>query len=287
MESRSTPRNDPAKDPAAGTRRRAGGSGEVTALERGVRVLEAVIDGGTESSLGEIAARVDLPKSTVHRLLHTLVSLGYLDAIEGGGYGGSSRLFSLAGRIVETVDYARIAGPALRELQNHTIHTIHFGILEGLVAIYVEKLHGRRAYRMTSRVGHTIPLHSSAIGKSILAFLPAEERDHLIDKLKLDRWTEHTITTRRALVADLQEIRARWWALDDEENQKGIRCVGTPVFNHTGRVIGALSTSAPIFDFTIDDANAVSSALRSAGRQVSTALGAPARLFDDAPAGDR
>jgi DNA-binding IclR family transcriptional regulator len=284
MEGHSTIRNGGADDHTPPSR--AGGAGEVTALERGIRVLEAVVDGAPGVSLGEIAARVGLPKSTVHRLLHTFVSLGYLDASEGGTYRGSSRLLTLAGRVVESADYARLAGPALRELQEHTVHTVHFGVLDGQVAVYVEKLPGRRPYEMTSRVGHTMPLHSSSIGKSILALLPPRERDELIGHLKLERWTDATITSRRALEAELKDIRARRWALDDEENQKGIRCVATPVFNHTGRVMGAISVSAPVFDFTLDDTAALTPALRTAARKVSAALGAPPDLLaDDAEAG--
>jgi IclR family acetate operon transcriptional repressor len=280
MEGHSTIRNGEADD--AGGRRPGGSGGEVTALERGIRVMEAVVDGGPEAvSLGDVAARVGLPKSTVHRLLNTFVSLGYLDTSEGGSYRGSSRLLALAGRIVESIDYARLAGPALRELQEHTVHTIHFGILDGRKAVYVEKLPGRRPYAMTSRVGHTIPLHSSGIGKAVLAFLPPEERARLVGELKLDRWTDTTITSRRALEANLKDIHARWWALDDEENQKGIRCVGTPVFNHTGRVMGAISVSAPVFDFALDDATSLTPALRAAARKVSAALGAPPELFAD------
>jgi DNA-binding IclR family transcriptional regulator len=279
MEGHSTIRNGAGDDD--GPPGRSGGAREVASLERGIRVLEAVVDGGSEVSLGEIAARVGLPKSTVHRLLNTFVSLGYLDTGEGGHYRGGSRLLALAGRIVASVDYAGLAGPALRRLQDHTVHTVHFGVLEGPVAVYVEKLTGRRPYEMTSRVGHTIPLHSSGIGKSILAFLAPEERGRLIGEITLSRWTETTITSRRALEADLKHVRARWWALDDEENQKGIRCVGTPVFNHTGRVMGAISVSAPVFDFAIDDATSLTPALRAAAREVSEALGAPPELFVD------
>jgi IclR family acetate operon transcriptional repressor len=258
------------------------GPGEVTALERGIRVLEAVVDGGPAIALGDIAAAVELPKSTVHRLLHTFVATGYLEASEGGTYRPSAGLLALAVRIVESVNYADLAGPALRELQQHTVHTIHFGVLDGQVAVYVEKLQGRRPYEMPSRVGHTMPLHSSAIGKAILAFLPPRERDELIGEIKLERWTDTTITSRRALDAELKEIRARWWALDNEENQKGIRCVGTPVFNHTGQVMGAISVSAPAFDFTLDDVAATTPVLRAAAAKVSAALGAPSEL----PAGD-
>jgi IclR family transcriptional regulator, acetate operon repressor len=279
MEGRSTIRNNrehpvPAKSRVVST------GGEVTALERGIRVLEAVIDGGPESTLAEIAARVALPKSTVHRLLQTFISLEYLELSSRGSYRGSSRLLAMAARIVESVDYAGLIGPALRDLQSQTLETIHFGILDGQQAVYVEKLPGRRAYQMKSRVGHPLPLHCSAIGKAILAFLPADHRDRLVGEIALDRRTDTTITSRQALEADLTRTRARWWALDDEENEKGIRCMGTPVFDQTGRVIGAISVSAPVFDFTLEDAQAFAPVLRATARRASHALGAPDDVFD-------
>jgi DNA-binding IclR family transcriptional regulator len=250
-------------------------------------VLEAVIEGGAESTLAEIAARVALPKSTVHRLLQTFVSMDYLETSSRGSYRGSSRLLAMAARIVESVDYAGLIGPALRALQEQTLETIHFGILDGHQAVYVEKLPGRRAYQMKSRVGNPIPLHCSAIGKSILAFLPAEERERLIGKIALERRTDTTITSRRALLDDLTKTRARWWALDDEENEKGIRCMGTPVFDQSGRAVGAISVSAPVFDFTLEDARAFAPVLRAAARQASQALGSPADVFADDERGAR
>ncbi len=281
MEDHSTIRNAPSANSEEPETRKAPAASEVTALERGIRVLEALIEAGGEASLADIATRVALPKSTVHRLLQTFVAHGYLETSSAGSYRGTSRLIALAGRIVETIDYPRLIGPALRELQQHTLETIHFGILDGLEAVYVEKLAGRRAYQMTSRVGNPLPLHCSAIGKAILAFLPDDERGRLIGELTLERKTDTTLTTARTLEDDLKTTRARWWALDDEENEKGIRCMGTPVFGQTGRVIGAISVSAPVFDFTIEDAEAFAPVLRAAARQASEALGAPPAFFAD------
>jgi IclR family acetate operon transcriptional repressor len=287
MEDRSTIRNATTNGTTAPSVRAAAGAGEVTALERGIRVLEAVIEGGAESSLAEVAARVALPKSTVHRLLQTFVSLEYLETSTRGSYRGSSRLLAMAARIVESTDYAGLIGPALRALQEQTLETIHFGVLDGLQAVYVEKLAGRRAYQMKSRVGNPIPLHCSAIGKAILAFLPGEERERLMGEITLEGRTDATLTSRRALEDELARTRARWWALDDEENEKGIRCMGTPVFDQSGRAIGAISVSAPVFDFTLEDARAFAPVLRAAARRASHALGAPEEIFAGDERGSR
>ncbi|MDX6439382.1 MAG: IclR family transcriptional regulator, acetate operon repressor [Gaiellaceae bacterium] len=247
----------------------------VTALSRGIRVLEAVVEGGPGSSIAEIAARVALPKSTVHRLLHTFVAHGYIETTGDGYYRGSSRLLALAGRIVGAINYGRLVEPVLRRLQQHTLETIHFGVLDGVQAIYVEKLEGRRAYQMTSRVGNPIPLHCSAIGKAILAFLPKHERVALINQLALVRRTRNTISSKRALEDELRQTRGRGWTVDEEENEVGIRCLGAPVFDHTGGVVGAISVSGPVFDFSPEHAESFGPRLLLAAREASEALGAP------------
>ncbi len=251
----------------------------VTALGRGIRILETVVEGGPGVSVAAIAESVALPKSTVHRLLQTFVAHGYMETTGDGHYRGSSRLLALAGRIVESVDYARLIGPVLRRLQEHTLETIHFGVLNGLEAVYVEKLEGRRSYQMMSRVGNPISLHCSAIGKATLAFLPKDERASLINQLALVRKTHSTITSKRALEEEMKKTRARGWTLDDEENETGIRCLGAPVFDHTGRVVGAISVSGPVFDFSLRDAESFAPRLAAAAREASEALGAPSEVL--------
>jgi IclR family acetate operon transcriptional repressor len=275
MEGHSTIRNA-ANAPVRDRQRSAS---EVTALDRGIRVLEMVVDAGEDVALGAIAKRTQLPRSTVHRLLQTLVAHGLLEPSGGGLYRIGPKLLALAGRVVETVDYSSLIGATLRDLQSQTLETIHFGILNGLGGVYVAKLPGRRPYQMVSRVGDPIALHSSSIGKAILAFLPADERAQLISQLDLVRKAANTITSRRELEADLEAARARGWTLDNEENEDGIRCIGSPVFNHASRVVGAISVSAPVFDFTVEAAINFAPTLRAAAQRASYALGATPELF--------
>lgn len=253
--------------------------GGVTALERGIRVLEAVVEYGAEASLAEITARVKLPKTTVHRLLQTFVERGYVEARGDGRYRGGPRVLAVAGMIVETVGYSRLIEPILRELQNHTDETIHFAILSGLEAVYVAKVPGPRPYQMGSRVGSPLQLHCTAIGKTILAFLPDDRRHALTDLIELTRRTDRTITSRRKIEEEARVTRARGYALDDEENEDGIRCVGVPVFDYTGQVIGGISVSGPAFHLTLDIARSVVPALCASGLEASRALGAPAHLL--------
>jgi IclR family transcriptional regulator, KDG regulon repressor len=261
--------------------------GRVVALMRGIRVLEAVVETGARASLAEITTHVDLPKTTVHRLLQTFVESGYVETRGDGYYSGGPRVLAVAGRIVETVGYARLIGAVLRELQDHTDETIHFGILSGLEAVYVEKLGGRRPYQMASQIGKPLPLHCTAIGKAILSFLPDDQRHSLINLTELSRRTERTITSRRGIEEEVQRTRERGYSLDDEENEDGIRCVGVPVFDYTGRVIGGISVSAPVFHLSLNDATMLVPALLASGRKASEAFGAtsdPLAVFDEVKA---
>lgn len=243
-------------------------------MPRTFSVLEALVDGAPQTTLGQIAQRSGLPKPTVHRILTSLVQLGFARSGGDGSYLLGSQALRLAGRVLSSVDYGGHTRPALRGLQEHTAETIHFAILSGTHATYVEKLEGRRPYRMASRVGMDLPLHSTAIGKAILAHLAPDERAAMIRRLDLVRLTSHTITDREQLEAELANIRREGYAVDEEENEEGIRCVGAPVFARGGRVIGALSVSAPAFQLSPSEARQLAGHLIVAAGEVSLSLGA-------------
>jgi DNA-binding IclR family transcriptional regulator len=249
------------------------------ALERGIHVLEAVVEQGSEASLADITARVSLPKTTVHRLLQTFVERGYVETRGDGRYRGGPRVLAVAGRILEEVGYARLIDPILRDLQDHTDETIHFAVLSGHEAIYVAKLAGHRPYQMASQVGGPLRLHSTAIGKAILSYLSDDRRTSLIELIEVSRRTEATITSRRKIEDEARLTRERGYALDDEENEEGIRCVGVPVFDYGGQAIGGISVSGPVFHLSLEDVTSLVPALRVAGRRASEALGAPVHLL--------
>jgi DNA-binding IclR family transcriptional regulator len=181
MEGRSTVRNRRASRLRETDESRNG----VIALRRGLRVFEAVAEAGGAVSLADLADRVDLPKTTVHRLLQTLVGLAYVESVGDGNYRASSRVLVVAGQVIDSVGYSRLIGSALRKLRTSTPDTIHVGMLRGSEAVYVEKLEGERPYQMISQVGQSIPLHSTSIGKAILAFLSTDERSAILDRIKL------------------------------------------------------------------------------------------------------
>jgi IclR family transcriptional regulator, acetate operon repressor len=240
-------------------------------IDKALMVLEALAE---HRRVTDIAAGTGLPKSTVHRILQSLVGWGFARADGTGGYAPGPRILTLAGKVMSRFDPAQHADSALQSLRDRTGFTVHFAILSGDEAVYVQKLEGLRPYQMASRVGMSMLLHSTSIGKAILAQLRDGEVTAILARTGLEGRTPHTITDAGMLLSHLAEIRRRGYSVDDEENEGGIRCVGAPVFDHTGAVMGGISVSGLAFEIAADD-TALGTQVRTAARDVSLALGAP------------
>jgi IclR family acetate operon transcriptional repressor len=237
------------------------------ATEKTLSVLDAL--DGARSRLGDIAERAGLPKSTVHRILRRLVERGYARAQGDGVYVLGPRVLTMAGAMLGRLDATKLAAPVLRSLHADVGHTVHFAMLSDDEAVYLEKLvEPGLPYQFASRVGGRIPLHCTAIGKSLLADMDA------LPQLELVRRTPQSLVSMEALRAELERVRARGFAIDDEENERNIRCVGAAVRDHTGAATHAISVSALTVELSLDDAVALGPRVVEAADAVSQALGA-------------
>ncbi|MBO3746535.1 IclR family transcriptional regulator [Streptosporangiaceae bacterium NEAU-GS5] len=245
---------------------------EGSSIDKALSVLEAIAD---HHRVTDIAAATGVSKSTVHRILQSLVEWGFVVADGNGGYEPGPRILTLAGRVMNRFDPARQAGHALRSLHERTGYTTHFAIRNGDEAVYVEKLEGRRPYQMPSRIGMSLRLHTSGIGKAILAELSDDEVRQIAKHTGLTPLTPNTLSDVDALIAHLAEIRALGYAIDDEENVPGLRCVAAAVFDHTGRVLGGISISALVLDMDRTAIEGLAPEVIAAAKEVSVALGAP------------
>jgi DNA-binding IclR family transcriptional regulator len=248
-------------------------SGPGNAIEKALTVLEALSD---HERITDLAAATGLPKSTVHRILQSLTGYGFAVSDGNGGYVPGPRILTLAGKVMHRFDPARQADPLLRELRDRTGHTVHFALRNGDEAVYVEKLAGHKPYQMPSRIGQSLHLHSTAIGKAILAALSDTEVAEITRRAGMERMTPATLTSTRALLDHLSDIRRRGYAIDDEENVPGLRCVGAVVSGHNGQVVGAISISTLVHELSMREARAIAPEVVKAAREVSLALGAPA-----------
>lgn len=243
---------------------------------KALTVLETVAGAGESIPLGEIARRADMTKPTAHRILQTLRDAGYVLTDGKGGYSAGPRLLGLAGLTLRHRDYDRHVLPHLRRLRDQTGHTVHFALLAGDSAVYVEKVEPEGAYKLASRVGMHMPLHSTAIGKAMLPELAESDARSRVGEEPYAVRTEATHSTWAELSADLREIRERGYAIDDEENELNVRCVAAPVHDSLARVSGAVSVSALTFLFSLEDAHRAGALVHDAAVAVSRALGAPA-----------
>ncbi|MCM9076825.1 MULTISPECIES: IclR family transcriptional regulator [Streptomyces] len=242
-----------------------------SALEKSLRVLEAVAAPGGPHRLAEVTAAAAVPKSSTFRILASLIDQGFVRQEADSRYAVGPRLRGLSA-LVGAGEPAGVGG-VLNELRRATGQTVHLALHSGRNITCVRKLESDgQPFRTASRVGMRMPLHTTAIGKSILAHLPAEEVRELIDATGLPRRTPRTLTTARALHAQLAAVREQGFALDDEENETTIRCIGAAVLGPAGRPVGGVSVTTVTFLVSREEIEAYAPALRTAALALAPLL---------------
>ena len=259
--------------PAPGTAHgRRSAAPTISAVARAFAVLER-LSRDASLSLEELSREVHLAKATTSRFLATLQALGYVRRNERDRWAMTLKAFNTGSRALDHLDLHAAAQPVAEELAERLGETVHMGVLEGDAAVYVLKIESRHTIRMFSRVGRRIPLYCTAIGKVLLASLGAEEREAVLGSIRLVPHTARTLASRGALEAALDEVRQQGVAFDDEEHEHGIRCIGAPVFGHSGTVLAALSASWPSFRFPADGRGLAAREVQSAADRISAILG--------------
>lgn len=218
---------------------------DITALQRGLQLLSLLAEAETDLSATQISQRSKLHSSTVHRFLVNLENSGYIARNEQGNYSLGPRCIALGHAALHRLDVRRVSLPELAEINRLTRETIHLTIRNGLNAIYVEKFDSPEPLRIFSRIGALVPLHCTAVGKVLLAYLPPQERSALIQKLELTRFTPATIGSVQQLNAELDSVRMNGYAFDNEEHESHIQCIAGPILNHDGAIVAAFSVTGP------------------------------------------
>lgn len=236
-------------------------------------VLEILASAEEPLSPAEVARRSGQSRPTAYRLLTTLQHRNYVTGDGDGHYRLGTRILTLSKRVMDAIDFHQVANPELNELTRISNETTHFAILDETKALYVDKVESPQPVRMHSTIGTRNPLHCTAVGKVMLAFLPADERGELLDRMTLTRRTPNTITGRAALKEHLEQVRSQGFATDDIENEEGIRCVAAPVFNHEGHVLGAISISGPAYRISNSNLKEFSKLVIHATEAVSRKMG--------------
>ncbi len=249
-------------------------SGEGTgALEKALDVLDAIGAASEGLSQGELAERLALPRTTVYRLLATLVARGLVrrDPLRKV-YCLGFRCFEMARRAYAMPDLVAAAAFELRALRDLTGETSYLAALDGREVISLERCDGAHSQRSAAVLGQRKPLHCTSQGKAILSAMRDEARDALVRDAVLKPFTQLTITDRRRLQAELRITRARGYAIDDEEIVLGVRCVGAPVVDAAGQVRGAISVAGPAYRLTRARLELLGPEVAEAARRVGAQL---------------
>ena len=245
----------------------------VQPVMKALRVLELVASKGHDVSLTEISVELRLPKTTVFRYLQTLSAASFLRHDPQNDRYGIGVKFRTLARIDKSIHGLRsVARPHMQELVRVFNETINLAIVVDAHVVYVEMFEANRALRMQARIGDRHPLHSTALGKAILAFLPDEERKPL-EANPLDYITTRTVTDRRALAKQTKDIRRRGYAIEIGENEEGSMCIGAPILDERAYPVAALSLSAPERRMNSAVTSEAIAMLCQAAQAISTELG--------------
>lgn len=245
------------------------------ALDKALDVLDAVGCAPDGLSQAELGAALALPRTTLYRLLGTLVARGLLrrDPLRRV-YCLGMRCFEYARQAYAMPDLVAAAGIELRALRDMTGETTYLATLDGLEVISLERCDGAHSERSHSALGQRKPLHCTSQGKAILAALPPPQREAIIKDLPLAAVTTRSITDRRRLQADLRRTAQRGWSIDDEEIVPGVRCCGAAIVDAQGNVRGAISVAGPAFRLTLERVALLGPEVVEAARRIGAQLSA-------------
>jgi IclR family transcriptional regulator, KDG regulon repressor len=245
----------------------------ITSLQRGLKLLTLFAKAENGLTATQVARLSSLPISTVHRFLVNLESTGFLNYNGNGRYHLGIACFSLGQSALGHLDIRRLSFPYLEDLNRKTRETIHLTVRHDLSAVYVEKLDSPEPLRIFSRIGASVPLHCTAVGKVMLAYMPLEEQTAILGQVEIKRLTQNTIGNVQDLQTHLQRVRRGGYAWDLEENELHIRCVAAPIWDHTGSVNASLSITGPVVRMPMTRMRQLAPLVQQAGIKISRELG--------------
>jgi IclR family transcriptional regulator, KDG regulon repressor len=245
----------------------------IGALERGLSILDALGE-SPGLSLMELASRLDVPKGSLFRQLRVLEASGYVvRAADTKRYWLGPRLIHLGYSARRQLKLADVAEPFMVALRDRFNESVHLGVLDQDEVVHVQATPSLHPVKMVAAVGERTWAHVSALGKVLLAWADPDLVEGVVLRKGLPRFTDQTLCTRAELEADLEQVRQRGYAIDDEESAVGLRCIAAPVRRGDGRLAAALSVSSPADRLSLGDAHAISGAIREAADSISEELG--------------
>lgn len=246
----------------------------ISSVVRALSILDCLGSHSGEAGVSEISHELKIHKSTVSRMLSTMESRGYVSRNSvSEKYSLGMRLVELASHRLEQIDLRGQARPFLEELVKTTGETAHLAVLDQGEVVYIDKVDTPRTLIMRSTIGCRAFAHCTALGKAIFAVLPDDVVERLMKEKGLPRVTPNTIVDPLALREHLRNVRAKGFAVGDEEREEGIRCVAAPIMNHENQVVGALGISGPVIRISRQELETIGNLVKDASRRLSLSLG--------------
>lgn len=246
----------------------------IQSVDRALHILDLFDEYNKELKLTEITERMSLHKSTVHSLLKTLQKHHYIEQNkENGKYTLGLKLFERGNYVIQSLDLRTVAREQLVELSKRTGRTVHLVILDGKEGIYIDKVESSNASILYSRIGRRVPIHSSGVGKALVAFKDPAELEKILEGYEYKKQTRHTITDRESFLEEMKKVREQGYAIDNEENEPGVYCVALPIRDHSGQVVAAISSSTTASHITDENLESMIEDLKITANKLSEKLG--------------
>lgn len=245
----------------------------IQSIDRAILILKCFTENRKEMKLSEIAYELDLNKSTVHGIISTLKYHGLIEQDEETQkYRLGMYIVELGNLVLNSIDIRKIAYPIIRDVSKQLNETVHLSKLDGSELVYLDKVESNQSMRIFTFVGSRMPIYCTGMGKAMLAY----KNDDIINKFLpeiLKPMTRNTITDKKELLKQLKTIRERGYAMDNEENSDGLRCIAAPIFDHNGEVRYSISVSGPTVRITEDKTENVAKIIKESAKEISYRLG--------------
>jgi DNA-binding IclR family transcriptional regulator len=247
---------------------------EVQSLQRALDILEVIGDSAKPVTLKVITESTGLPKSTVYRLLSNLEVREYIRCNNDGFYELGIKLLMMSQRVEQNFELKHLARPYLMKLNETTKETVHLGMLEGSKVVYVDTFESPHSVRLVAKIGDTTSVHYTSLGKALLIEHTDGAIRAILEKQGMDKKCSYTLETPDAFLEEMQQVRKLGYSLDNQESGLDCLCIGAPIRNYKGQVVGAISVSGPISRFTLEYATTeVANILKETTQQISKMLG--------------
>lgn len=248
--------------------------GTVQSIDRAFLIIELIAKNEGSMTISDISEQSQLHKSTVHRLLTSLIENGYVEQMPDLSYKLSFRMYEMGVSVLKGVDLMDASSQVLNKLADEVNEVVHLVVRSDSHITYIDKKNAStHGSIMGSRIGSVSPIYCTAAGKALLFNTSDEDIEEVWKRSDIKKLTENTITNKKDFKKEIYESKKRGFSMDDQENEVGITCLGAPIYNHLGEVIAAVSISGPSSRLNEENLEKYTHALKNATLVISKNLG--------------